>query len=310
MSRILEGLYSKNGLAAKEIASKMMLIREGERIPRVSDFAEEFSIGNGTVQGALKVLDNIHAIKLEARGHMGTYLLKKDLHLLKEIAGVGSFIGAMPLPYSTKYEGLATGLIEASEAMMNRIDLAYMRGSKQRLDALKTRRYDFIIMSQLAAEEEMDINRNLEIAVNFGPQTYVTTHQIFFANKQNDRILDGMRVGVDYTSIDQSKITLLECEGLEVDLVPVNYMQLFDMLMSGDIDAAVWNADENRTKGEMGVGTFRSSQAKSISVKATSSIILVEKARQDVKNYLERLDVNEIVETQKKVVRKEKLPHY
>lgn len=310
MSRILEGLYSKNGLAAKEIASKMLHIREGSRIPRVSDFAEEFSIGNGTVQGALKVLENIHAIKLEARGHMGTFLLKKDVHLLKEIAGDGSFIGAMPLPYSTTYEGLATGLIEASESMLNHINLAYMRGSKQRLDALKTRRYDFIIMSQLAAEEEIAKDSNLEIAVNFGPHTYVSTHQVFFANKQNDRIIDGMRVGIDYTSIDQSKITLLECEGLEIELVPVNYMQLFDMLLSGDIDAAVWNADENRTNGDMGVGTFRSPKAREISEKATSSVVLIEKDRSDVKKYLGKLDIMDIVETQRKVVRKEKLPHY
>ncbi|MFD2628900.1 GntR family transcriptional regulator YhfZ [Oceanobacillus kapialis] len=310
MSRILEGLYSKNGLAAKEIASKMLHIKEGSRIPRVSDFAEEFSIGNGTVQGALKVLEKLHAIKLEARGHMGTFLLNKDIHLLKEIAGEGSFIGAMPLPYSIKYEGLATGLIEASESLYKHINLAYMRGSKQRLDALKSRRYDFIIMSQLAAEEEIEKNENLEIAINFGPQTYVSTHQIFFADKENNKIIDGMRVGVDYTSIDQSRITLLECEGLDVELVSVNYMQLFDMLITGEIDAAVWNADENRTNSEMGVGTFRSSRAKEIAHKATSSVVLIEKERLDVKNYLEKLEIMNIVETQTKVVRKEKLPHY
>ena len=134
MSRIWESLFSKNGLAAKQIAEELIPIEEGGRIPRVEDFVKKLSLGRGTVQGALKVLENLHAVELESRGHLGTFMIKKDTHLLKEIAGVGELIGAMPLPYSRLYEGLATGLIEISEQMLNRINLAYMRGAKQRID--------------------------------------------------------------------------------------------------------------------------------------------------------------------------------
>ncbi|MEC5425219.1 GntR family transcriptional regulator YhfZ [Virgibacillus sp. C22-A2] len=311
MSRIWRSLFSKNGLAAKEIAKELLLIDEGGRIPRVSDFATRLSIGNGTVQGALKVLDKLHAIGLESRGHLGTFLIKKDVLLLKEIAGVGSLIGAMPLPYSSKYEGLATGLIEVSDQMLNHIDLAYMRGSKHRLDALKSRRYDFIVMSQLAAEEELMNDTNLEIVVNFGPQSYVTSHKIFFANKlATTKIMDGMRIGIDYTSIDQSTITLLECEGIDVNLVPVNYMQLFDMLLDGELDAAVWNADENRSKETFSVGDFLSEKAKALAEKAATSVLLIEKDRKDILEYLLQLDKEKILDIQDKVVKKEKLPHY
>lgn len=310
MSRIWENLFSKNGLAAREIAEKLIHVDVGDRIPRVSDFAKSLSLGNGTVQGALKVLGELHAIQLESRGHLGTYLVKKDHHLLKEIAGVGSLIGAMPLPYSSKYEGLATGLIEVSDHMLKRVDLAYMRGSKQRLDALKSRRYDFIIMSQLAAEEELKSDGNLQIALNFGPQSYVTSHQIFFADKKHTKITGGMRVGIDYTSIDQSKITLLECEGIPVKLIPVNYMQLFDMLLHGDLDAAVWNADENRATEMFTVDDFQSEKAKQLSKSASTSVILIEKDRKDVMDNLLQLDKNRILTIQHQVVAKEKLPHY
>lgn len=310
MSRIWESLFSKNGLAAREIAEKLIHIDEGDRIPRVSDFAKRLSLGNGTVQGALKVLRELRAIQLESRGHLGTYIVRKDLHLLKEIAGIGSLIGAMPLPYSSRYEGLATGLIEVSDHLLKRVDLAYMRGSKQRLAALKSRRYDFIIMSKLAAEEELKNDGNLQVALNFGPQSYVTSHQIFFANKKHKRITAGMRVGIDYTSIDQSKITLLECEGIPVELIPVTYMQLFDMLLQGDLDAAVWNADENRATETFEVGDFQSKKAMQLSKSASTSVILIEKDRTDVMESLLELDKDRILTIQHQVVAKEKLPHY
>ncbi|WP_284139104.1 MULTISPECIES: GntR family transcriptional regulator YhfZ [unclassified Virgibacillus] len=310
MSRIWESLFSKNGLAAKEIAKKMIFIEAGERIPRVEDFVQSLSLGRGTVQGALKVLENLRAIHLESRGHLGTFLITKDMHLLKEIAGVGSLMGAMPLPYSTLYEGLATGLIEVSDAMLNRVNLAYMRGSKQRLEGLKSRRYDFVVMSQLAAEEEIAQDNNLQIAINFGPETYVTRHQIFLANAHENQIKEGMRVGIDYTSIDQSKITLLECENLNVELVPLNYMQLFDSLQSGSLDAAVWNADETRANKVLKKVDFKSEKAKAIAKKASTSVVLMEKDRPEVSNFLLRLDKQLILDIQRLVVEKKKLPHY
>ncbi|ASN04533.1 GntR family transcriptional regulator YhfZ [Virgibacillus necropolis] len=310
MSRIWDSLFSKNGLAAKEIAMKLVQVEEGGRIPRVDDLVEELGLGRGTVQGALRVLENLHAVRLESKGHLGTFLMNKDLHLLKEIAGVGSLMGAMPLPYSPQYEGLATGLIETSEQMINRLDLAYMRGSKYRLEALKSRRYDFIIMSHLAAEEELKNDDNLLIAQNFGPKTYVSSHQIFFANSQDSYIKEGMRIGIDHTSIDQSKITLHECEGIDVELVPVNYMQLFDNLMNGTLDAAVWNSDENRAKRAFKIGAFKSEKARSVSEKASTAVIVIEKDRKDELDQILQLDKQKIVFIQQLVVDKKKLPHY
>ncbi|WP_174614744.1 GntR family transcriptional regulator YhfZ [Virgibacillus ihumii] len=310
MNRIWESLYSKNGFAAKEIAKMLIYVDQGNRIPRVDDFAEKLSLGRGTVQGGLKVLENLQAVELESRGHQGTYLITKDEFLLKEIAGVGSYLGAMPLPYSKMYEGLATGLIEVSEMKLNRINLAYIRGAKKRVEALKARRCDFVIMSQLAAEEAVKDNDNLQIVANFGPQTYVSSHQVFLANPDNEHIRDGMRVGIDYTSIDQSKITLLECEGKDVELVSINYMQLFEQLQQGGIDAAVWNSDEDRASDTLKRVSFHSAQANLLAEKASTSVVLIEKNQEEIAEYLTELDSQEIVRIQRKVIDRKKLPHY
>lgn len=310
MSKEFENLFTKNGLTARKIAKKLIHLKEGERIPRVEDFSKSLSIGRGTVQSGLKVLENMQAIQLESRGHLGTFLTSKDVHLLKEIAGEETFIGAMPLPYSLHYEGLATGLLETSESMSQQINMAYMRGSRRRLEGLKSRRYDFAIMSFLAAEEEIKKDDQLEIVTDFGPESFVTSHQVFFADPDQEHLKDGMRVGIDYSSIDQSMMTQLECEGLDVELVPITYMQVFARLQGGELDAAVWNSDENRVTAAFKKTAFRTEEAKSVAKKAARAVILLEKERTDVQEFFRYLDKMNVIAIQQQIVKKEKLPEY
>lgn len=310
MSRIWESLFSKNGLAAQKIAKELIKVKKDERIPRVNDFEKKLGLSRGTVQGALKVLEDLRAIHLESRGHLGTFLIYKDIHILKEIAGVGPIMGAMPLPYSPNYEGLATGLMEQSRSLQEDVNLAYMRGSKQRIEGLKSRRYDFIVMSQLSAEEEMKHDQSLEIAVNFGKETYVSAHKVFMASPEHSKIKGGMKIGIDYTSIDQYKLTLLECEQIDVELIPINYMQLFENLQNGILDAAVWNSDEIRANKAFKTIDFQNAEAKKIADQASASVLLIEKDRIEVKEFLHRLDKREILDIQQQVVNKEKLPQY
>lgn len=310
MSRVWEELFSKNGLAAKQIAYHLISVEEGERIPRVDDFVNELEIGRGTVQGALNILENLHAVMLESRGHLGTFLVKKNVHLLKEIAGVGALMGAMPLPYSTLYEGLATGLIEVSEPLIHQMNLAYVRGSEQRIEHLKARRYDFIVLSKLAAEKEMKQDDQLQIAIDFGPQTYVTEHKVFLADSRKNQIEPGMRVGIDYSSFDQSELTLLECENIDVEFIPTNYMQIFENLRNRTIDAAIWNADETHAGQAFKQVHFQSEEARKIAKKATASVVLIEKDRQDVYDYFAQIDQDKVREIQQLVVTQQKIPHY
>ncbi|HEY4553118.1 MAG TPA: GntR family transcriptional regulator YhfZ [Bacillaceae bacterium] len=310
MSRIWESLYSKNGLAAKFIAKELFHVEVGERIPRVSDFTEKLSLGRGTVQGALKVLEDLRAISLEPRGHLGTFLLKRDMNLLHEIAGVGPLIGVMPLPYSRKYEGLATGIVEGLMEINKKSGLAYMRGARRRLEALKSRRYDFAIMSMMAAKEALNEFEGLGICHAFGPETYVTSHKVFFSKKHTGKIIDGMKVGMDPSSADQANITLAECEGLNVTFVKVDYMQIFTMLKNGSIDAAVWNADEDRAAQAFQSADFQSEKAQKLAMEATNAVMVAELERQDILEQLHMLDIMKVKGTQSMVEKEEKYPHY
>ncbi|MCM2533325.1 transcriptional regulator [Neobacillus pocheonensis] len=305
-----ESLYSKNGLAAINIALELLAIETGHKIPTVTYFCETLGLGRGTVQGAIKLLEMVGAIQLETRGHLGTFLLNKDVSVLLDISGTGPLVGAMPLPYSKKYEGLATGIVDGFNCLNKRISLAYMRGASNRLEALKTRRYDFAIVSRLAAEEGIKPHIGLEIVKSFGLGSYVSEHKIFLADPSKVKIESGMRVGIDRSSPDQTNITLLECENLNVQLVDMNYMQLFQMLKENQIDAAVWNIDEVRSVETFNAVEFQSEIAKNLTKKTSEATIVIDTSRSDVKKQISLLNTEIVLNAQKMVETGERYPQY
>lgn len=305
-----ERLYSKNGLAARLIATKLLAVEPGNRIPRVSDFVTEFSMGRGTVQGAFRLLEDIGAIHLESRGHLGTYLMNHDRKLLWEIAGLGSMVGVMPLPYSRKYEGLATGLVHVFENLKVPFSLAYMRGATNRLEALQSKRYDFAIVSRMAGEIAAKENANLEFIRGFGPSSYVSGHEIYFADPKAQRITDGMRIGIDYSSSDQHYLTMYETERMDVELVEVNYMQLIEMLKNREIDAAVWNKDEFKSHESLGRAEFQSNEALEVSKKICEAVVMIEADRHEMREVLKDIEVDTVCEFQHKVENGAIYPRY
>ncbi len=238
-------LLSKNGLAALHLAREFLKYSVGSKIPTVTDLGEKLKIGRGTLQSSLRLLQSTGAIKLESKGHMGTYLVKKNTLILLEIANITSIVGAMPLPYSKKYEGFASGLIVAMENHYNiPVNMAYMRGAKNRISMLLANRYDYAVVSRYAAEEFIKGNDSITIVKSFGRYSYLSEHIVIFNNQKAEQIEDGMRVGIDVDSIDQKDLTEEVCKGKKVDFIPIDYSQVLSRVLSGDIDAAVWNKDE------------------------------------------------------------------
>lgn len=104
-------LMSKNGLACIKMARIVIGIPLGGRLPTVSELSVENDIPIGTTHNALKTLIKTGAVEVVSRGHMGSYLVNKDVKKLLHLIGVQYLFGAMPLPYTKRFEGLASGLI-------------------------------------------------------------------------------------------------------------------------------------------------------------------------------------------------------
>ncbi|MDY5111263.1 GntR family transcriptional regulator YhfZ [Faecalicoccus sp.] len=243
-------LYSKNGYSSMCLANMMLSIQQGERIPTVQEFSVKIGLARGTIQNALKFLIDQNAIELESRGHLGTFLKKKNMRALFGFAGIDSIVGVMPLPYSKRYEGLATGLITGLENQYDiPMSLAYMRGAQNRIAMLMDGRYDFAIVSQYAAQGIIKNDKaKIRIVKSFGRQSYLANHILLLHDKNANGIRDGMRIGVDKDSVDQMKLTEKVCKDYTVEFVPMNYNNVIDFVVKGEVDAAIWNEDELQDK--------------------------------------------------------------
>ena len=152
---IYEPLYSKKVLILQKVAEELLFVDVNERIPKIGELAEKYQVGRGTIQTALKNLESMSCIKLDSRGHLGTYLRTKDVTCLLKYAGTSRITGVMPLPYSKKYEGLASGFNSEFEKLDVNLNIAFMRGAKLRLEGAKEGRYDFALVSRYSALEAM-----------------------------------------------------------------------------------------------------------------------------------------------------------
>ena len=252
------------------------------------------------------------AVKLEPKGHLGTFIEKIDYRELWEIAGLGSITGAMPLPYSRRYEGLATGFYKAFEKADIPFNMAYMRGGYKRQEALEQLKYDFIVMSKLAADINIDAGKDVEIVLDFGNYSYVKGHKVLFANPKNDKITDGMKVALDKSSPDHFILTSYECEDKKVGYVELTYNQILKSLLDKKIDAAVWNIDEIEDRNQ-NIPYYDLKNPKVLELKEddTRAVLVVRKSDWGLSDILRNIiDKQYILDIQKKVLREEILPSY
>ncbi|MCG7523477.1 GntR family transcriptional regulator [Streptomyces sp. OfavH-34-F] len=252
MNAFDDRFLTRNGLAARQLAVLLLNHEPDTRLPRVRDFAEELGCGNGTVQAALQLLEESGAIRTTARGHLGTFLAHSDRSILWRLSGLGTLLAAMPLPYSRRYEGLATGLRGAFEKAGAPFAITFMRGAGARTAALLEGKVDLVVLSRFAADE-LIAEHPVELVADLGPATYVGAHGMLLRHGV-DLDTPGLRVAVDHASEDLRKLVDLVFAGRpDVRRVEASYMQLPDLFAREEVDATVWNLDEVQDRLGFGV---------------------------------------------------------
>ncbi|QNO13434.1 transporter substrate-binding domain-containing protein [Alkalicella caledoniensis] len=312
MEQFKTKLLSKNGIAIMSLAREMLMLDIGDRTKTVDQYTETFGLGRGTIQLALKFLQTENAIKLESRGHLGTYIVAIDYKKLWILADIGTIIGVMPLPYTKRYEGLATGLYKSFENADIPFSLAFMRGASKRIEALNQGRYNFVILSKLAASLEIRKSTEIEIAYEFPEYSYVGEHVVVFRDKRQNKIQSGMKVGIDPDSIDQFLLTCYECEGLEVEYVETSYNQILQRLKNKEIDAAIWSSDElkNHTT-KYSIAPLINAKAQETGKDDTTAVIVINKNNSFFKGILNKfINIEQVGILQEKVMKEEILPTY
>lgn len=302
-------LYQKSGLALMHLARMMMTVKKGDRLQTISEYEKEIGFARGTIQNALNRLKQAGAITVESKGHSGSYVVDIDYKKIWAHTGFDICSGAMPLPYSKLYEGLASGLYQSFQHFGAELSMAYVRGSRIRLQMLAKGAYDFVIVSLLAARQAIESGEELDIAMEFGSHSYLSKHILVVADEKYVQIEDGMTVAIDPKSTDQWLITKRLCEGKQVKLIEMPYSQIVTSIMSRRIDAGVWNLDEIKEK-ELPV-FYRDlpdlEEIRDVSVAA----MVTSRANKGMKHILaEAVSVHEVLTTQQQVVNLEIDPSY
>ena len=238
--KVKEELLNKNGLAIMKLAGELGRFRPGDRLPKISDLSERFGLSIGTTQYGLSFLKEKGVVSLVSRGHLGTYIENVNYNLLQEYAGTEDKACVMPLPYSLRYEGLATAF-SALGNEQGKFYVAFMNGSCRRAQALLRGRYDCALLSRMAAESLKADGFSLETAVSYGPQSFLESHVLVYRTQKPEDI---KTLGLDPESRDQvilSRHFLAEHSGVKVVSLP--YARIVNRLESGDVDATLWNLD-------------------------------------------------------------------
>ncbi len=237
----LHTLYSKNGAALVEIAGKLLSCKVGDRIDSIPALSVALGVSIGTISKCLDLLEKDGSIALAKKGHLGSYVERIDYAALWKIGNFGSLFCVMPLPYTRKYEALASALSTYFASRHLPFQIAYMRGATVRKEGMHTGRYDMAVMSLLAANRLRDEEGNVEIIARFGKGSYLEKH-VLITPKESTRV---KRIAVDPDSIDQAILTrlYLKSQHRKPAVVHASYGQTIDLIARGHVDGAVWNYD-------------------------------------------------------------------
>ncbi len=181
-------------------------------------------------------------------GSARSVLIGRSIGRLWEAAEGGPLVIALPLASSSRYEALATAIKAGLTQAGLEVFLIFVRGSRQRLQAVREGRCNLAVMSAFAAAELCGSEDS--VVQELWPHSYNTGHLVFYTKRA--LTARPLRVLVDRHSADQQLLTALEFGGDGVTMLPAMTAQIARMLADGRGDAAIWTADEmlvNRPEG-------------------------------------------------------------
>lgn len=233
-----------------ELARRFLVIPEPPtRLPTVRELAREHRSSIASIHVAIGRLEEAGAIQVATRGRLGAFLVARSIGRLWATAEGGPLVVSLPLASSPRYEALATAIKQLLTQAGLEVFLIFVRGSRQRLIAVREGRCHLAVMSRFAATELCGPDE--EAILELGPHSYNTGHRVFYTGAS--RNAHPVRVIVDAYSVDQQRLTALEFTGANVVSLPATTPQITRLLEDGQADAAVWTVDEMLVRRPVGI---------------------------------------------------------
>ena len=232
-------LLSKHGEVTTKLARRVMALDPGERLPTIVEFTREFDVSRGVVQNAIAYLEDAGCFSLTRCGKLGTVLERVDCEKLYGFTGWNPIVGAMPVPFNESFRTLAAALHTECARIPVETSVIYASGARVRRSMLKKDFLDYTVTSLAAARQIAAEDETLEILFELPDCRYEEPYGLLFLDPSATEIRDGMRVGIDPDTIDQTALTQAICRGRAVELVPMPFEGTIETLHDKRIDCTV-----------------------------------------------------------------------
>ena len=294
----------------KSIANYLLTLKIGDQLLSTRELADQFNASLGSISYAVNNLEEIGAVTINRRGRLGSFLEKKSLGALWNIIENSPMIIALTLPSFPKCEGLATALYSLLNNAGIETYMIFLRGSFNRMKALRDGRCHAVVISELAADEFC--GQDEEVILRLPPRSFVTDHRVFYRSNIEENS-QPLRVGIDYDSFDLKYITELEFSGCDVVYYPVPLTIIDRHLEKSTVDAAISNLDhlERLVSNEIASRPLKPNIQALIGQRDTSAAIVIRAGSDSTKIVLDEiLEVPLILEIQQQVVDGTMVPRY
>lgn len=301
--------FNKKEEVKRNLSRKFLILEAGARIETVDQYARSFSVARGTVQQALSELEGEGALSFQKRGTLGTYIENISHKKLWPLSGWEMVTGANALPFTQRLAGLTTGIYENLEQRQVPFYFVYMQGAENRVKGLLTGKYDFALLSEGAAMEVLKHQKELQVSLTFGPQSFLSGYALVSKTKRDWQSFQ--KIGRDPASPDH--VTLIQAlwQGRDVSFVDMQYTHMPTAIRDGEIDGTIFNMD-SRSYWQMDSDLcFEDIPPHLAHLAKTGAVLLTAKDNYGIEDLLKaNLDSALVGRIQKEVVVGERTPVY
>ncbi len=231
--------YKKNGWTVAKIARELLNMEAGDRFPSVSQYAELYGIGRGTIQYAVQFLLDNGCMSIVKRGSKGSFLSMVDRKKLWDFSDWGTLLCAAPGVVHESIAGLVSGVYSTLKEQDFPFNIVHTSHSGNRLRELACNRYHFVITTPLAMLVARQEYPQLTVVAEMPGCVYLDPYRLFHHGKGKAGIAAGMRMGIIRQSYEQNHISRLISQGKELHMIEMPHQQAVQAYMEGQVDLLV-----------------------------------------------------------------------
>lgn len=293
--------------ALRAIAVDGLVAGVGGRLPTMSHYQASLSLGAGTVQDALSILQSAGAMTTVARGHLGRSVQSLDIGPLWALAALGTLRCVLPPAGSLEQRGLVEALAAELDEVSIPHTFVHQRGASYRLDRVRNHECDVAIASHGALSRITGpSNDSALVTLALGQDTYYSrdrVHVVFRVDWDHSTPPAQVRVALDRTSWDQVALAQAEFPPeVGYQYIDWSFPRSPVAIARGIADVAVWHRLQTLIPLDLaGLATRPLSQAKAKTVRKSLSeaILIMPSSRPEVVALFDYLDTNAIQRRQR-----------